>query len=327
MITRAAQYEEVDVANVDITGAIYPLRAGPLPVGEPLAGGACVMKAEDLAFLFEALLERAKAVAPERYALLKEAYGKVDLRPRYRQYTDLLGADVATQLVGWINRDLDLGGVTWPADAISAGECIAWLLDGFRAAIDAVSDDELYTQIKRTLPLQYLYYDVGQATRWAPGDNSSLLALSGTTTIGERGIDGWHTETRPWESGTRGWTYLATSLGGQLESEVYSEMTLAPALPAAALVHLAALHLIIVAATYDGGLRRIVRHRIVDATTPTRIGRADAVAAASEFGFSPSQDGGISIQFTAEAVVDFAFPAEINSINWQWSPDGDKEKT
>lgn len=327
MISTAADYEEVDVSNVAVAGAIFPTRyaAG---VGGEANHGACVMRAEDVAFIFEARLERAHACGYSGYSSNKEVIGKVDLRPTYNQYTHLLySSPISSVPVNWIDPYLDVDAIPWPQNLAGLSDAEAWFKDsyGVESSLTHELELEYSTLIFYFLPLAYLYYDIMRATRAI--DNLRQfhhLRISGSKVSRELDEHGaWQTTIKPLSVDDPQWNYNAITSNGQMVSESYYDISLNPGITADALAHLSVAHLFIVAEGYVSGSSRMSRvyHRTVAGNQATAFGRADAVAIAAEWGFPSGADSSITLSIGAFMMFDFDFPAEINSLEWTWTPE------
>lgn len=326
MISTAADYEEVDVSNVAVTGAIFPLRYATGAIGKA-NHGACVMRAEDVAFIFEAKLERARACDAPAYSSLKDVIGKVDLRTTYSQYTSLRASSPLQMTVGWIDPDLDVDTIPWPQNLYDYDEAMAWLLESYE--VQTSLTDELLSRypswIFYYLPIACLYYDIMRAIRAVDSNNLfHFIRLAGTAVTRELYEGEWQTTTSPmhWDDSSRpAWTYTASAHDGQLDYEYYHNVTLSPNISADALRHMSVAHLFLVASRRAVASNESrVFHRTIAVNQPVAFGREDSVAIAADFGF-PARSDDIYLDISAFMMFDFAFPAEINSLDWSWTPE------
>jgi len=326
MIDSAGKYEYVNVSNVDVTGAILPRRYHT-GVNGNANHGACVMRAEDIAFIFEAYLERRAAMYGESN-VEHDIRRSVDLRPTASQYGSLIFSNpLPYSGAPWIDRSVDLANLAWPQNWESLDTPLEWLSDNFGVhstlnehEVSSLYDDHVF----RFEPLLYLYYDIGRATRlFADSLSTFSMPQQGVSTTRDMDSDGnWRVTTSPYSSSGI-FSYFATSKSGRgLTHEYCDEFTAQPVVDAGLSSHLDTVHtFMVVEGSLDGAppSYRIYHEEAALGAYVFNANRARSVA--RDFGFAENGNHHIILDFDLFRVLDMAFPAEINSLNWTWTPD------
>lgn len=318
MISSASGYEWVNVARLSsfISGDIMPVRDNR---GD---GSWQRLKYEDLLFLMEAQLERANwryapsaSVTPLGRALLR---------------TDTLNLGIWPSASGWVNEYLDreaampTGIVATTSSAAIPAAC------GIGAAPFAASPSSGLLRQLEADELRRMFYNVKLATRTVTSVTAQDLATSWTGTTVETKSDGSSNSGDPvarwgllWSHGTAtrvGSPYIVISITYKSEIATYPHATAATLLVKVYSRFTNSgsgewYDIVSVPCSVSAGAIAV----------PSLSGIAKQIAAlhglnyTTEPGYITTGGGDINITDMA-LVVDHEFPAEINSVNWNWSP-------
>lgn len=318
MISSAIGYEWVNVAGLSsfITGDILPVRDNR---GD---GSWQRLKYEDLLFLMEAQLERANW----RYA----SSASVTPLGRALNRTLTINQGIWPSESGWVNEYLDreaampTGIVATTSSATIPAAC------GIGAAPFAARPANNYQRLLAADDIRTMFYNVKLATRTVTSVTAQDLAISWTgTTVYTKSDGSSGPPSDPFPSWGVLWNHgNATRVGSPYDviSITYkSEIATYPHASAATL-------LVKVKSNLDGGT--VIWYDVVAlpcsvtagaVAVPSLSGLAQQIAALHGLNYTTApgyiKTGGGNISITDMAlVVDHVFPAEINSVNWNWSP-------
>lgn len=318
MISSAIGYEWVNVAGLSsfITGDILPVRDNR---GD---GSWQRLKYEDLLFLMEAQLERANW----RYA----PSASVTPLGRALNRTLTINQGIWPSASGWVNEYLDreaampTGIVATTSSATIPAAC------GIGAAPFAARPANNYQRLLAADDIRTMFYNVKLATRTVTSVTAQDLATSWTgTTVYTQSDGSSGPPSNPFPSWGALWSHgNATRVGSP-----YDVISITYKSQIATYPHASAATLLVKVYSFTSS-STVVWYDVVAlpcsvtagaVAVPSLSGLAQQIAALHGLnyttapGYITTGGGNISIADMA-LVVDHVFPAEINSVNWNWSP-------
>lgn len=318
MISSAIGYEWVNVAGLSsfITGDILPVRDNR---GD---GSWQRLKYEDLLFLMEAQLERANW----RYA------PSASVTPLGRALNRALTINqgIWPSASGWVNEYLDreaampTGIVATTSSATIPAAC------GIGAAPFATRPANNYQRLLAANDIRTMFYNVKLATRTVTSVTAQDLATSWTGTTVYTDSNG---SSGPTSNPFSLWGVLWNHGNATFVGSPYDVISITYKSEIATYPHASAATLLVkVRSNLDGGAA--IWYDVVAlpcsvtagaVAVPSLSGLAQQIAALHGLNYTTAPGyittGGGNIRITNMAlVVDHVFPAEINSVNWNWSP-------